>query len=108
MNEINKKWDELLLKIEKQLNNELSLKGVLYLIGLQELNMLGEKFDRDEKTDVLHVAICKVLTPFGYYAFDRVDKDGWPHWKEVKAISHLDEKKQELLIKKAIIKYLNS
>ena len=61
----------------------------------------------EEKLDILHVAVCKILTPFGFYKFDRVDKDGWPHWIELKALKNLDEQKQGLLMKKAIIKHLH-
>ena len=107
MDELDKKWSDLISLLEKNFNDQVSLKGVLYLIGVQELNMGAKKFDRDEKADVLHVAVCKVLTPFGYYKSDRVDEEGWPHWTEIKALKSLDEKKQERLMKKAIINYLD-
>ena len=107
MNSLDKKWDALISRLENQLDDEVSLKVILYLIGVQELNMGIKRFDRDEKQDVLHVAVCKVLAPFGYYTFDRIDEEGWPHWKEKKAVTLLSEKKQELLMKKAIIKYFS-
>ena len=107
MDELDKKWSDLVSLLEKNFNDQVSLKGVLYLIGVQELNMGAKKFDRDEKADVLHVAVCKILAPFGYYKFDRVDEEGWPHWIEIKALKSLDEKKQERLMKKAIINYLD-
>ena len=62
MDELDKKWSDLISLLEKNFNDQVSLKGVLYLIGVQELNMGAKKFDRDEKADVLHVAVCKVLT----------------------------------------------
>ena len=57
--------------------------------------------------DVIHVAVCKVLSPFGFYQFNKIDEDGWPHYKEIKAIKSLNEKDQEELIKLAILKYLS-
>jgi hypothetical protein len=107
MEEINKKWDALVLKLEKQFDDEMSLKGILYLIGVQELNMGIKRFGREEKLDILHVAVCKILTPFGYYKFDRIDDEGWPHWIELKVLKNLDEHKQGLLMKEAIVKYLS-
>jgi len=107
MNKLDEKWSALVSLLEKKFDDRVSLKGILYLIGVQELNMGDKNFDRDEKADVLHVAICKILTPFGYYKFDRIDEEGWPHWVEVKALKSLDEKKQETLMKKAIINYLD-
>ena len=107
MKDVSKEWDALVVKLEKRFDDEMTLKGILYLIGVQELNMGIKRFGREEKLDILHVAVCKILTPFGFYKFDRVDKDGWPHWIELKALKNLDEKKQELLMKRAIIKHLH-
>ena len=108
MDDINKRWRALVLKLEKRFNDEMTLKGILYLIGVQELNMGIKRFGREEKLDILHVAVCKILTPFGFYKFDRVDEDGWPHWIELKALKGLDEQKQGLLMKEAIINHLNN
>ena len=108
MDDLNKKWDALVLKIERQFDDEINLKAILYLIGVQELNMGIKRFGREEKVDILHVAVCKILTPFGFYKFDRVDKDGWPHWTELKALKNFDDEKQGLLMKEAIIKHLNN
>ena len=107
MNNLEKTWKELLKKLESQFNDEMSLKGILYLIGIQELNFGIKRFSREEKINVLHVATCKLLSNYGYYKFDSIDKDGWPHYKELKAIKHLSENDQQKLIKEAIIKYLN-
>lgn len=107
MEEVSELWKNTIIRLEKEFDQDLTLKGVLYLIGVQELNLGLKKFSREEKISVLHVAVCKILVPFGYYRFDRVDEDGWPHYTELNAIKDLSEKDQELLIKKAIIKYLN-
>jgi len=107
MNELEKKWGELIIRLEKKINRELSLKGVLYLIGLQELNMIDKDFSKEEKIDVLHVAVCKILSAYGYYKFTGIDKDGWHHYDELKALKNLSEKEQQELIKEGIINYLN-
>ena len=107
MNNLDKDWESLVVRLEKQFDDEMTLKGILYLIGIQELNFGIKRFSREEKLNVLHVATCKLLSGFGYYKFVSVDEDGWPHYKEVKAIKNLSEKEQENLIKKAIINYIN-
>ena len=107
MNDLEKKWGQLISKLEKQFNDEMSLKGILYLIGIQELNFGVKRFSREEKINVLHVATCKLLSEYGYYKFDSIDKDGWPHYKEVKALHNLSDSDQQKLIKKSIIKYLS-
>ena len=107
MYDLEKKWEQLVNKLEKQFNDEMSLKGILYLIGIQELNFGVKRFSREEKINVLHVATCKLLSEYGYYKFDSIDKDGWPHYKEVKALHSLSDDDQQKLIKKSIIKYLS-
>jgi len=107
MIDLDKKWIRLIEKLEKQFDQEMTLKGVLYLIGVQELNLGIKQYEREEKVNVLHVAICKILSPFGFYKFDRIDDDGWPHYIELKAIKNLSERQQELLMKEAVLKYLS-
>lgn len=107
MKDLDEKWNQLIKKLEKQFKEEISLKGILYLIGVQELNFGFADFEREEKINVLHVATCKLLSRYGYYKFDRIDSDGWPHYVEVKALQNLSEKDQEILIKTAIVEYLN-
>ena len=71
-----------------------------------ELQKGVQDFTKEEKQDILHLAVCKLLTPYGYFKFEKVDEDGWPHWIELKPIKNLSEKQQDLLIKEAIIAYL--
>tara|TARA_Y100000739_G_C20130890_1_gene249953 strand:+ start:117 stop:440 length:324 start_codon:yes stop_codon:yes gene_type:complete len=107
MDNIDKQWDVLINGLEKSFDEKLSLKVILYLIGVQELNLGKKDYTRDEKLNVLHVAVCKILSPYGYYKIEKIDEDGWPHFLEIKALKNLSEKDQDLLLKKAIINYFN-
>jgi len=107
MEKLNNKWDALLLKLQKDIAEDIDLKGVLFLIGVQELQKGIVSFTKEEKQDILHLAVCKLLTPYGYFKFEKVDEDGWPHWIELKAIKNLSGKQQDLLIKEAIIAYFS-
>ena len=105
MDSLSKKWDTLLLKLQKDIAEDIDLKGVLFLIGVQELQKGIQDFTKEEKQDILHLAVCKLLTPYGYFKFEKVDEDGWPHWTELKPIKNLTGEQQDLLIKEAIIAY---
>ena len=107
MEKLNNKWDALLLKLQKDIAEDIDLKGVLFLIGVQELQKGIVSFTKEEKQDILHLAVCKLLSPYGYFKFEKVDEDGWPHWIELKAIKNLSGKQQDLLIKEAIIAYFS-
>ena len=105
MEDLEKNWEELVSKLEENFEDDLSLKTILFLIGVQELGQGIRDFDKEEKTYLLHIATCKLLIPFGYYKFKSVDEDGWPHFEEVKKLERLGAKSQKNLMKKAIIKY---
>ena len=54
MDSLEKKWNDLIDKLEGQFGEEMTLKGILYLIGVQELNFGIKQYDREEKINVLH------------------------------------------------------
>ncbi len=100
------KWQELLLKLEKIVGKKPSdLKSVLFLIGVQELGKGVRKFTKEEKRDLMHIAICKVLSFSGFYELEGLDEAGWPHWKVKKKLPYFDILEQEKLLKMHVIDY---
>ena len=53
------------------------------------IGQLNRTFKKDQKLDLMHIAICKLLEPYGYYEFDFVDEEGWPHYKVKEHLPHL-------------------
>jgi len=99
------RWKEVLIPIEKSFGEIDDLKDVVFLIGIQELGQGFRKLTKDEKIDVMHIGVCKLLGQFGYYEFSGHDRDGWPHWNLVKALPFINENERETLLKKAVIEY---
>ena len=66
------RWDNLIKKLSNDFNDGelIDLEGVIYLIGIQELGFFDKKFKKDEKVNIMHIAICKLLEPYGYYEFE--------------------------------------
>ena len=85
---------------------EPDLQAILFLIGIQELGKGPMKYSKDEKQDLMHIAVCKLMSQFGYYELEGLDQEGWPHWKLVKKLPPLTLKEQDLLLKQAVIEYL--
>ena len=81
------------------------LNAVLYLIGIQELGRAQEKFTKEEKQDLMHIAICHLLEEEGYFQFEGMDADGWPHWKRLIPIDVKGVESQEALLRKKVIEY---
>ena len=81
------------------------LQAVLFLIGIQELGSVKSRFTKEEKQDLMHIGICKVLSYSGYYELEGLDQEGWPHWKLVKKLPHFDLLEQEKLLKMHVLEY---
>lgn len=84
------------------------LNGILFLIGVQELGKGVLNFSKEEKQDLMHIAICKILEPSGYYRFEGLDEQGWPHYKSVMPVPFLNLLDQEKFLKIHIIEYLEN
>ena len=83
----------------------LDLDAIIYLIGVQELGKVHQKFKKDEKLNLMHIAICRLLEPYGFYEFDYFDKEGWPHYKVKEELPPLKAGEQSVLMKEAIVNY---
>ncbi|KAA3649118.1 MAG: hypothetical protein DWP98_07370 [Bacteroidetes bacterium] len=105
--EFQKKWDTLNQKMIERFGEKIDVQAILFIIGLQELGINATKFTKDQKLEVMHVAVCTILEPYGYYEYDGRDKDGWPHWKAKEKLPNLNTLEQEQLIKQSIIEYFN-
>lgn len=87
---------------------KLNVDAIIYLIGVQELGQGAREFGKDDKVNLMHIAICRLLEPFGYYEFDFFDADGWPHYKALEELPPLKTGEQTVLIKEAIVLYFKA
>jgi hypothetical protein len=110
MNNLKEKWDFLVEKLTNDFSegDELNLDGILYLIGVQELGQGHRAFKKDEKMNLMHIAICKLLEPYGYYEFDFFDDDAWPHYKTLTELPNLKAGEQTVLMKEAVVSYFEA
>jgi len=104
--ELEGKWNELMEKLSRIFDKKPEdLNAVLFLIGVQELGQGIKNYTKEEKQDLMHIAICKLLSLLGYYELEGHDKDGWPHWRLVKKLPHFNLVEQESLLKMQVIEY---
>ena len=105
--ELKTKWNNLKTKLSVDFsdNEIINLDSIIFLIGLQELGQFQKRFNKQKKIEVIHIAVCKLLSDYGYYEYDYTDNDGWPHYKMIKKLPNLKAGEQTILMKKAIINY---
>lgn len=103
------KWQGVLQKLENVIGKKpTDLNCVLFLIGVQELGKGVKDFSKEEKRDLMHIAICKVLSLSGFYELEGLDESGWPHWKLLKKLPYFDILEQEKLLKMHVIEYFEN
>lgn len=105
--QLKERWELLVAKLSDQFSQgeDLDLDAIIYLIGVQELGKVHQKYKKDEKINLMHIAICRLLEPYGYYEFDYVDADGWPHYHVREQLPPLKAGEQSVLMKEAIVHY---
>ena len=105
--QLKERWEAVVSILSNQFaqGEDLDLDAIIYLIGAQELGKVHLKFKKDEKLNLMHIAICRLLEPYGYYEFDFVDRDGWPNYKVKEQLPALKAGEQSVLMKEAIVNY---
>ena len=105
--QLKERWEKVVnLLSNKFADGEiLDLDAIIYLIGVQELGKFNKEFKKDEKVNLMHIAICRLLEPYGYYEFDYFDSEGWPHYKVKEQLPTLKAGEQSVLMKDAIVNY---
>lgn len=105
--QLKERWETLQKKLSDQFaDGELmDLDAIIYIIGVQELGQVHRRFKKDNKIDLMHIAICRLLEPYGYYEFDYFDDEGWPHYKILEPLPALKAGEQSVLMKEAIVQY---
>lgn len=104
---LKERWETLLVLLSERFSDgeALDLEGVLYLVGLQELGQVHRKMKKDDNVNLIHVGICSVLEPYGYYRFDFFDDEGWPHFELLEELPPLKPGEQSILMKEALVEY---
>jgi len=104
---LKERWNTVVEKLTNQFaeGDTLDLDSIIYLIGVQELGQIHRSFKKDDKVNLMHIAICRLLEPYGYYEFDYFDDEGWPHYKFKEELPTLKAGEQSILMKEAIVNY---
>ena len=109
--ELKIKWDNLKNKLSVDFSEDqiIDLDSIIFLIGLQELGQFQKRLYKQRKMEVIHIAVCKLLSEYGYYEFDFKDEDGWPHYQALKKAPQFEQSlvAQERLLKRQILKYFS-
>jgi hypothetical protein len=104
-NDLQSRWWDLEAKLVQRFGKKPDMEAILFLIGTQELGVLNKKFSKEQKQDLMHIAVCSLFSQSGYYELEKVDADGWPHFKQVRVLPVMDMGEQENFMKDHILLY---
>jgi hypothetical protein len=103
--DLQSRWWSLEAKLMEKFGKKPDLESILFLIGIQELGQTREKFSKEQKQDLMHVAVCSLLSQSGYYEQEFLDEEGWPHFRQLKALPEVSLIEQENFIKDHVLLY---
>ena len=106
--DLQQRWWKLEEKMMKRFGKKPDVETILFLIGIQEFGEVKEKFTKEQKQDLMHVAVCKLLSQSGYYELEKLDEEGWPHFKQLKPMPEMDTISQENFLKDHILLYFQN
>ncbi len=103
--DLQQRWWNLEAKLVERFGKKPDLDAILYLIGMQEVQFFQDSISKEQKQDLMHVAVCTILSPSGFYAIEGKDEDGWPHFRQTKALPELGLREQEDFLKDHVLLY---
>lgn len=102
------RWWKLEGQLIERFGKKPDLESILFLIGVQEFGDIREKFTKEQKQDLMHVAVCSLLAQSGYYELDGHDEDGWPHFRQLKELPVMNMIEQENFLKDHALLYFET
>lgn len=100
-------WPAVEALLEARFGKIPDMEGILFLIGINEYGKgpKREKFTKEQKQDLMHVAVCTLLSQLDYYRFIGRDEEGWPHFEAATDIPTMSMIEQESILKACIVHY---
>jgi hypothetical protein len=99
------RWWTLEAKLVERFGKKPDLETILFLVGIQEFGELRSKFSKEQKQDLMHIAVCFLLSKSGYYELEKTDSEGWPHFKQLKSLPIMNMVEQENFLKDHVLLY---
>ena len=107
-NDLQTRWRALESRLLGRFGKKPDMEAILFLIGIQEFGEFRKKFSKEQKQDLMHVAVCSLFAQSGYYELENVDEDGWPHFRQLKALPVMDMIQQEIFLKDHVLLFFES
>lgn len=105
LNEQAREWQALLQYLEGKFSKKPDMNGVLFLVGLNVLGLGPQDFSKEQKQDLMHIAVCELLSFAEFYEFAGRDDQGWPHYKILRSPQGMSLAEQEAVLRACAVEY---
>lgn len=102
------RWYAVRNKVKDMFGQRPDINAMLFIIGINEVGIVKDKWEKEEKQDLMHIAMCKLLSADGFYVYTHTDADGFPHYEKNKDLPKLSLKEQDALLKQRIVEYFEA
>lgn len=102
------RWWQLELSLMERFGKKPDMEAILFLIGVQETGNVQKKLTKEQKQDLMHVAVCTLLSQSGFYEIEGFDEENWPHFKQLKPLPEFGLIEQENFLKDHVLLYFDS
>ncbi|MFN4314694.1 MAG: hypothetical protein ACK4E0_10400 [Chitinophagaceae bacterium] len=99
------RWWNLEARLLERFGKKPDMESILFLIGIQELGKPEQRFTKEQKQDLMHIAVCRLLSASGFFEPEGTDADGWPHYKQIKPMPDMNPIEQENFLKDHVLLY---
>jgi hypothetical protein len=106
--DLQQRWWNLEARLVERFGKKPDMEAILFLIGMQETGFMNAKITKEQKQDLMHVAVCTLLSASGFYELEGKDKEGWPHFKQLKAMPDMNAFEQENFLKDHVLLYFEN
>ena len=103
--DLQQRWWNLEARLAERFGKKPDMEAILFLIGMQEKGITNGKISKEDKQNLMHVSVCTMLGPSGFYLKEGKDEEGWPHFKQLKELPLLELRDQENFLKDHILLY---
>jgi hypothetical protein len=103
--DLQSRWWKLEAKLLERFGKKPDMEAILFLIGMQETGFVKSKITKEQKQDLMHVAVCTLLSQSGFYIMEGKDEEGWPHFKQLKEIPAVHVVEHENFLKDHVLLY---
>src|SRR5258708_39206057 len=101
------RWWNLEARLVERFGKKPDMEAILFLIGVQEFGDIRKKFSKEQKQDLMHIAVCSLFRQSGSYELEAGNADGWHNFPHVKALAEVNLSPEEDFMDEHILSYFS-